>query len=152
MTAARECPLCSQDLGTVGGVFVCQSKACGFRSTRPWIKPPRKRASAELAAEQCRVLGECLNAAANGPFFVDRGSPRDPYWEFHALFGFTAEELRVVAAQWPDVDREDPYVSELLRSCVFHLLTYPHGCGPAWGEYFSVGSEELSKITAELGT
>ena len=36
-----------------------------------------------------RVIGECLRAAVNGPFFPD--------WEFSTLFGLTRDEVRAVA-------------------------------------------------------
>ena len=44
--------------------------------------------------DDIKMIGQCLRAAVDGPFFPDR--------EFSTLFGFSRDELRHIADRWPD--------------------------------------------------
>ncbi|MCH9648643.1 MAG: hypothetical protein K0U98_10415 [Deltaproteobacteria bacterium] len=131
------------------GQYCCWNSNCDFRSHRPWLTPPPRKEKFEISDALEGIIGECLNASAVGPFFVDSGSKEDPYWEFRTLLGFTPEEVLRVSSQWPDVDISDADVSELITACFGDLLGYPHGCEKHWSEYFSVSREELG-VYAEL--
>jgi hypothetical protein len=56
-----------------------------------------------ISDEDAKIIGQCLRAASDGPFFPD--------WEFHTLFGLEREEVAAVAASWPS--------SGAVRCCVY---------------------------------
>jgi hypothetical protein len=55
--------------------------------------------SNNLTEDERKIVGACLRAAANGPFF--------PEWEFSTLFGLTRAEVKDVADRYPDVEEND---------------------------------------------
>jgi len=126
-----------------GGQYCCWNPGCNFRSHRPWIKPPEKNSDVKIAKELEIIIGECLHASADGPFFVDNAAKANPYWEFETLFGFTPEEVRQISSQWPNVDITDKYIAELIGSCFANLIGYPHRCERYWPDYVSVTREQL---------
>lgn len=90
MSSQTKCPKCGSELGLVVGMYCCWNQACGFRSYRPWIAPPSRSSVIPLPEGLELVIGQCLNAAANGPFFVDSGAKDNPYWEYQSLLGFSS--------------------------------------------------------------
>jgi len=146
MREIDKCPKCSSELGNSGGLYCCWKPTCDFRSYRPWIAPPEKIGEHEISCELEEVIGECLNASAFGPFFVDRGTKDNRYLEYQTLLGFSPEEVQEISKQWPNVDISDVFVSELISSCYANLLSYPHGCDKYWSEYFSVSRQQLVKF------
>ena len=145
------CPLCGDELGLASGNYRCWNSSCGFSSWRPWIAPPRAKESQPLAAIEAVVILECLTAVARGPFFVDTGTPHDPYWEFPALFGFQQPEIVAILDQWPDVDHHNTYIRDLVCLCGIHLIGYPHRCEQQWSSFLSVLPEELARILEPFG-
>jgi hypothetical protein len=91
--------------------------------------------------EETRVIGECLRAAAEGPFFDDE--------EYHALFGLTREEVARVATQWPHVSMEDETVQLAVANAMVNLVGYPHGEEAAWSRYISVPRDEVDRIASK---
>ncbi|MEU8804948.1 hypothetical protein [Spirillospora sp. NPDC048819] len=92
-----------------------------------------------MNAQDLRIIGECLNAALQGPFFPD--------WEFQTLMGFTREELAELAAVWPanaDADDQDDAVNNVLNM----LLGYPLDQQRRWHEYISVSPREVAGVLA----
>lgn len=146
MSENLKCPKCESDLGMSGGQYCCWNSECDFRSYRPWILPPKKKEEFDIPKELEAVIGECLNASATGPFFVDKGAKDNPYWEYQSLLGFEPEEVREISAQWPNVDIFDDFISELISSCFGNLLGYPHNCEKYWTEYFSISREQLTEF------
>ena len=141
-----KCPKCGDELGFINGQYRCWNSKCKFQSHRPWIKPPRKEKDSFLSEYDSNIIGECLAAAAVGPFFVDKSNKENPYWEYQTLLGFEPKEVEEISKQWPDVDVYDEFISELVGSCLQWLLSYPHGCESEWSKYISVSKEELSKL------
>lgn len=84
----------------------------------------------KLTPRENRVIAECLNAAASGPFLPDGG--------FHALIGLSREELRQIAIAYPNVDSTRQDVQIAVNNSLNNLLYYPHHCEEAWAEYISV--------------
>jgi hypothetical protein len=85
------------------------------------------------------VVGQCLVAAVEGPFF--------PEEEFHTLIGLTRTEVERVAESWPDGSaplEQDRAVKNVLAN----LLGYPHGEWDAWRDYVAVAPEEVGSILA----
>lgn len=146
MCEVLKCPKFSSDLGMSGGKYSCWNSTCDFRSYRPWISPPERNGEFDISKELEAMIGECLNAAANGPFFVDNGAKDNPYWEYRTLLGFTPEEVQEISKQWPNVDISDEFVSELISSCFGNLLGYLHRCEKYWSAYFSVSREQLIEL------
>ena len=66
-----------------------------------------------------QLIGDCLRAAADGPFFKD--------WEFATLFGVERAEMKRIAEEWPKVDADDAIVSDAVQNSLNNLLGYPHG-------------------------
>ncbi|WP_205526014.1 hypothetical protein [Pyxidicoccus trucidator] len=85
-----------------------------------------------------KVIGECLRAAVEGPFFPD--------WEFHALFGLERKEVAVVLASWPEF--HDVKTQRLaVNNALVNLLWYPSKApDTAWHEYISVSPAEVRAI------
>lgn len=78
------------------------------------------------------IVGECLRAAADGPFFPD--------WEFHPLFGIERDDLRRILTGWPALDEADSSVVLAINNSFANLLGYPISPADeeAWGDYLSV--------------
>lgn len=148
MSEIHKCPKCLSDLGMLGEQYCCWNSSCNFLSYRPWISAPEKKRDSVITKELEDIIGECLNASANGPFFVDKGAKDNPYWEYQTLLGFSPEEVKEISEQWPNVDISDEFVSELISSCFGNLLGYPHGCEKYWPEYFSVSREQLIEFAS----
>lgn len=146
MSEILKCPKCKSDLGMSGGYYCCWNSECDFRSYRPWISPPEKKEEFDISKELIVAIGECLNASANGPFFVHNGVKDNPYWEYHTLLGFYPEEVQEISAQWPNIDISDSFISELISDCFANLLGYPHNCEKYWLEYFSKNREQLAEF------
>jgi len=86
------------------------------------------------------IIGECLDAAADGPFFPD--------WEFHTLFGLHKDEVRAIARRWPDVNWWDDDVRLAVNNALNNLIGYPHRAGGAWPDWISVPRDELPAVLA----
>jgi len=95
-------------------------------------------ALANLTPEERKVVLECLNAAAMGPFFPD--------WEFQTLFGVERTDVKSVIDAWPSVDESDAIVDAAIANSMNHLLGYPHGHVRAWSQYISVTPKEVLRI------
>jgi hypothetical protein len=84
-----------------------------------------------------RIIGECLRAAVEGPFFPD--------WEFSLLFGLERHEVAAVLASWPRTD--DPEVRDLaVNNALNNLLGYPHKKMSVWSDYISVSPAEVAAV------
>jgi hypothetical protein len=114
---------------------------------RPWDEDTDEQASSEIAALEMlreadrQVIGECLTAAAEGPFFPD--------WEFHTLFGLYRWEVEEIAAAWPHVSDADERVALAINNSMGNLLGYPSGCQKEWPNYLSVSSQEVDRVFSE---
>jgi hypothetical protein len=80
---------------------------------------------ADLTADEFDLVGRCLRAAVDGPFF--------PEWEFHTLFGMTRVEVRDIADRFPDPDEFDDEPGAhndqwlAINNTLVNLFGYPHG-------------------------
>ena len=93
---------------------------------------------ADLTFEEQRTVGECLKAAADGPFFPD--------WEFHTLFGVERMEVAKVVASWPFADASSRAVFLSVNGSMLHLMYYPHRKWESWDEFISVSPAEVERI------
>ena len=73
---------------------------------------------ARLSPSDVTMLGACLRAAADGPFFPD--------WEFETLFGLSRDEVRAAAEGWP-ANAARPEVEIAVYNSLANLNGYPHG-------------------------
>ena len=92
----------------------------------------------DLSERDLRVIKECLQVAAHGPFFPD--------WEVETLFGLTRAEMAAIAADWPAVDAGTREVRRAVIGALGHLTGYPHGEEEAWGRYISVSPSEVEDL------
>ena len=98
----------------------------------------------DLTDTEREIVGQCLRAAADGPFFDDA--------EFHTLFGLSRSEVRAVADRYPNVDElddsptgcDDSWLA--INNAFANLLGYPHGQEAAWQRYISASAEEVTRI------
>lgn len=91
----------------------------------------------DLTAADRQIIGECLTASADGPFFPD--------CEFQTLFGLEREQVRYVARSWPnamDTDMQNLAVNNSLAN----LLGYPHGQDSALRASVSVDEARLRQV------
>jgi hypothetical protein len=76
--------------------------------------------SGQLMSKDITAIGEALQLAADGPLFPD--------WEFQTLFGIEREDVRRVAAEWPNVDMKSENVACAVLGSLNLIEGYPHGC------------------------
>jgi hypothetical protein len=91
-----------------------------------------------LNDQELAIVGQCLRAAAEGPFFPD--------WEFQTLMGVSREELTRLALRWPSVATEREITTDIVVSVLNNLLGYPHGKESAWGDFIKVEPAVVSAI------
>lgn len=90
-----------------------------------------------MSENEKQLIGECLVAAAHGPFFPD--------WEFSILFGLQRGKVVEIASAWPivnSVDVEGGTVDQAINNAFVWLLWYPHKLMERWAEYISVPPRE----------
>jgi hypothetical protein len=90
-----------------------------------------------LDADDEAAIGECLRAAADGPFFPD--------WEFSTLFGYSRDEIRELADSWPAAV-DDPAAWSAVNNSLLHLEGYPHGKWLVWHDWISVPFAEVRAV------
>jgi hypothetical protein len=90
-----------------------------------------------LTEREQGVIGRCLRAAADGPFFPDE--------EFHTLFGLEREEVRAIASRWPDEDAGKA-VSLAINNALGNLLGYPHFLGTELQKWVGGTYEEIEVV------
>ena len=95
-----------------------------------------------LSNSDAATIGECLRAAADGPFFPD--------WEFQTLFGLSRTEVRLIADSWPDVDASQADVELAVNNAINNLLSYPHGKFALWSHWVASSPEQVGHTYARL--
>jgi hypothetical protein len=93
--------------------------------------------SEELSESERDLVKRCLEAAVHGPFF--------PEWEFHALFGYSRDEVRRILATWPDAENDEHRRSVVINT-LNNLLGYPHGDVQAWNQYVRSSEDAVRAI------
>ena len=81
------------------------------------------------------VLGRCLVAAADGPFFTDR--------ELESLFGRGRESMQVVAGMWPRMNLAAPELRELLSELVVELVRRADSSSSEWSDWIGAPPQKL---------
>jgi hypothetical protein len=95
-----------------------------------------------LDSRSIEIVRECLQAAAEGPFF--------PEWEFQTLMGVDREVVRRVRDEWPDQTVEDQDFTCAVAGSLNNLLGYPHGHESEWSKYISADAEQVRIILKKL--
>jgi hypothetical protein len=88
-----------------------------------------------LSDAETDLIGQCLKAAVDGPFFPD--------WEFHSLVGLERSEVAEVSDEWPstsDGARQRVAVGNVLNN----LLGYPVDHEEQWSVFISYGRDEVT--------
>jgi hypothetical protein len=86
-----------------------------------------------LSSDEIALIGKCLSAAANGPFFPDE--------EFGTIFGLTRDEVRNAALFWPAVPSRE--AERAVVGSLNNLSGYPHAED---GALLAMTSSTRSKI------
>ena len=95
-----------------------------------------------LTADDISIIGGCLRAAVEGPFFPD--------WEFSTLFGMERREVATVWSSWPQTeDAADQW--RAVSGSMNNLLGYPHGRDDAWHEYIPASRDEVEALYWRIG-
>jgi hypothetical protein len=97
-----------------------------------------------LDPAEVRVIGECLRAAVDGPFFPD--------WEFPILIGPNRPDMRAIMEAWPAQTVDDVAFFEAVRWVITSLMIYPHGYrdDAVWQFYISADIREVDRIFWKL--
>jgi hypothetical protein len=97
------------------------------------------RSLANLDEKERQIVGECLRAAVEGPFF--------PEWEFSTIFGLERDEVRSILSAWPDVDESDDCVVRAINNSMNNILGYPaRNKAEEWPKYISATPMEVARI------
>jgi hypothetical protein len=99
------------------------------------MKSKTPPAIASWGSESISLIGRCLRAAVEGPFF--------PEVEFGTLFGISRLELAALATSWPDADWHSPRVRLAVLNSLNNLTGYPHREEEAWQELIGSPREEV---------
>ena len=93
-----------------------------------------------LNSEQIRVVGECLRAAAYGPFFPDG--------EFPAIFGLSRSQVAAVAEEWPVVLDAAEHTDHAIHNTFNNLIGYPikKDKMEEWDSFISIDRAQLAKL------
>lgn len=93
-----------------------------------------------LTQRQIEIIGECLRAAAYGPFF--------PETEYSAIFGIEKEDVARVANEWPVVIESSDIAKIAVNGAMGNLIGYPikEKHYAVWDDYISVERAELREI------
>lgn len=89
----------------------------------------------KLDDDVVQLLGRCLRAAAEGPFFTDA--------ELVDLFRRSRKSMQIVAGMWPRVNLAAPDVLDLLDRLVRALLDRAAGHEKDWSEWIGASAEQL---------
>jgi len=89
-----------------------------------------------LTEEEVKIIGECLVATVEGPFFPD--------WEFATLFGLERADVASVMHYWPNVLGGDERVALAVNNTLGNLAGYPHG--EELSRFISAPPERLLEI------
>ena len=88
------------------------------------------------------VIRACLRATTEGPFFPD--------YEFAMLLGFTREEFRKVAADFPESLSRD--VMRAVGGAFNNLIRYPHRHhdDEVWYQWIPISRDDLPALESKL--
>ena len=89
----------------------------------------------KLDEELLELLGRCLVAATEGPFFSDA--------ELESLFGRSRKSMLVVAGMWPRMNLAAPELPKLLTSVVAELPLRIDPASDVWAEWLGATPEKL---------
>ena len=93
---------------------------------------------AHCTDEDRKIIGECLQATVDGPFF--------PEWEFETLFGLSRTEVAEISSVWPNLDKTNPRVDLAVNNALGNLAGYPHGQEDIWEKFISVPPSRLIEV------
>ncbi len=90
----------------------------------------------KLDEDVVELLGRCLAAAAEGPFFSDA--------ELESLFGRGRRSIRVIAGMWPRMNLAAPDLRELLSRIARELTIRADPASDSWQEWIGASPEKLA--------
>jgi hypothetical protein len=94
-----------------------------------------------LSKRESVIAGECLRAAADGPFFPD--------WEFSTLFGFERPEIRSFADSWPDAT-DVLAKRRAVKASMNNLVGYPHRLDDEWARWVPVSRSRVEELLRKI--
>ena len=97
-----------------------------------------RRSMDGMSHDDKTVIGECLLASVEGPFFPD--------CEFETLIALERAEVAGIARCWPNIDVEDSRVGLVINNVLNWLRAYPHRKYDRWSDFISVSPDEMSRI------
>ena len=96
-----------------------------------------------LEPHEIDLVKRSLQAAASGPFFPD--------WEFDTLFGLSRDDLRSVAASWPE-NAAEPETEAAVHNTLANLSGYPHKREQDLERMLAVAPTALRELIQKLDT
>jgi hypothetical protein len=88
----------------------------------------------DLSESEVDLIGQCLRAVADGPFFPD--------WEIQTLIGIDRSTVSEVANVWPsasDGTRRDLAVGNVLNNLIGYPIDHEH----EWAAFISYDRDEV---------
>jgi len=95
----------------------------------------------KLDEDLLKLLGRCLAAASEGPFFSDN--------ELEALFGRSRQSMQIVAGMWPRLNLAAPELPQLLSRIAAELTRRIDPESGEWTEWIG-GTPEQVTTAAEV--
>ena len=96
----------------------------------------------DLNDEEVTIVGQCLNAAVEGPFLPDR--------EFQTLVGCSRAEVQQLAMSWPLLGVDERSVEDTVVGVLNNLVGYPHGEESAWASFINVAPTVVSTVLEKI--
>lgn len=94
-----------------------------------------------LTDADASLVGKCLRAAVDGPFFPD--------WEFQTLIGVSREEVRNLVDAWPGIEASRDNLA-IVSNSLNNLSGYPHGEDTALLQNAGAGRADISNCLERL--
>lgn len=95
----------------------------------------------DLSGEEADIVGQCLWAAVEGPFFPD--------WEFQTLMGVSREDVRALARKWQSGGCGDEDADTIVN-VLNNIVGYPHGEEAAWSSFITVKPNVVSTVLDKI--
>jgi hypothetical protein len=90
-----------------------------------------------LTERNHEIIGQCLRAAADGPFFPD--------WEFHTLFGLDRTHFRTLAQSYAPADSVPVHLGIAVNNSLNNFLGYPIDCASELAAWVSASRQEIEQ-------
>ena len=90
-----------------------------------------------MSESDSQVVGSCLRAACEGPFFPD--------WEFATLMGVDRGTVQALADAWPTVSPSQEN-RDIVQNAMLNLVGYPHAAEDELESFVVGGADVIERV------